>query len=214
MGEKRCKDKKLIEDIEGHIAQLQYQLTNNPPDEIIPQITKLTSELNSIYDTKIKQKMLDNRTAFYEDYEKNNKFFYGQGKQHYTNNTIQELELDNGTILDKTTDILHEQKKFYEKLYSSKILNTNRLHEPEYEKEFFPQSHDIPKLSDKDKNKLQQPITQKEMLTAIKGMQNDKSPGIDGLPTEFYKFFWKDIKDFLYKSYKASFDKGILSISQ
>ena len=88
MGEKRCKDKKLIKDIEGHIAQLQYQLTNNPPDEIIPQITKLTSELNSIYDTKVKQKMLNNRTAFYEDYEKNNKFFYGQGKQHYTNNTI------------------------------------------------------------------------------------------------------------------------------
>ena len=38
MGEKRCKDKKLIEDIEGHIEQLQYQLTNNPPDEIVPQI--------------------------------------------------------------------------------------------------------------------------------------------------------------------------------
>ena len=52
------------------------------------------------------------------------------------------------------------------------------------------------------------------MLTALKGMQNDKSQGIDGLPTEFYKFFWKDIKDYLYKSYKASFDKGILSISQ
>ena len=32
------------------------------------------------------------------------------------------------------------------------------------------------------------------MLTALKGMQNDNSPGIDGLPTEFYKFFWKDIK--------------------
>ena len=80
MGEKRCKDKKLIEDIEGHIAQLQYQLTNNPPDEIIPQITKLTSELNSIYDTKVKQKMLDNRTAFYEDYEKNNKFFLWSGQ--------------------------------------------------------------------------------------------------------------------------------------
>ena len=32
------------------------------------------------------------------------------------------------------------------------------------------------------------------MLTALKGMQNDKSPGIDGLPTECYKFFWKDIK--------------------
>ena len=58
------------------------------------------------------------------------------------------------------------------------------------------------------------PSPKKEMLTALKEIQNDKSPGIDGLPTEFYKFFWKDIKDYLYKSYKASFDKGILSISQ
>ena len=41
----RCKDKKLIEDIEGQIAQLQYQLTSNPPDEIVSQLTKLTSEL-------------------------------------------------------------------------------------------------------------------------------------------------------------------------
>ena len=42
MGEKRQKDKKLIADIDGQIAQLQYQSTNNPPDEIVPQITKLT----------------------------------------------------------------------------------------------------------------------------------------------------------------------------
>ena len=82
--------------------------------------------------------MLNNRTAFYEDYEKNNKFFYHEGKQHYTNNTIQELGLDNGTVLDKSTNILLEQKKFYEKLYSSKILNMNTLYELEYEKEFFP----------------------------------------------------------------------------
>ena len=84
--------------------------------------------------------MLNNRTAFYEDYEKNNKFFYHEGKQHYTNNTIQqlELELENGTILDKTTDTLHEQRRFYEQLYSSWILNMNTIYELEYEKEFFP----------------------------------------------------------------------------
>ena len=58
MGEKSHRDKKLIEDIIGQLAQLQYQLTSNPPDEIVPQITKLTPELNSIYDTKL------NKNAF------------------------------------------------------------------------------------------------------------------------------------------------------
>ena len=44
----------------------------------------------------------------------------------------------------------------------------NTLHELGYEKEFFPQSHDIPILSDKDKNKLQQPITQKRNAYSTK----------------------------------------------
>ena len=52
------------------------------------------------------------------------------------------------------------------------------------------------------------------MLKTLRGIQNEKSPGIDGLPTEFYKLIWKDIQDYLYKSYKASFYKGNLSISQ
>ena len=45
-------------------------------------------------------------------------------------------------------------------------------------------------------------------------MQNDKSPGLDGFPAEFYKFFWQDIKNHLFNSYMTSLDKGILSISQ
>ena len=32
----------------------------------------------------------------------------------------------------------------------------------------------------------------------VKGMQNDKSPGLDGFPAERYKFFWQDIKNCLY----------------
>ena len=55
---------------------------------------------------------------------------------------------------------------------------------------FSPQSHDIPKLFDKDKINYNNP-SPKKMLTALKGMQNDKSPGIDGLPTKFYNSFGK-----------------------
>ena len=50
-------------------------------------------------------KMSNNRITFYEDYEKINKFFFQTGKQHYTDNTIQEQ------IKDKTADILQEKKE-------------------------------------------------------------------------------------------------------
>ena len=65
-----------------------------------------------------------------------------------------------------------------------------------------------------DGDNLEKPITQEEMLQALILLQNDKSPGLDGFPAEFYKFFWQDIKNYLFNSYMTSLDKGILSISQ
>ena len=111
IGEKRCKDKQKIENLETQIALLQHNLMTNCSENTVSQIKNLKAELNSIYDTKVKMKMLNNRIAFYEDYEKNNKFFFQTGKQHYTDNTIQELELNNGRTIDQTADILQEQKK-------------------------------------------------------------------------------------------------------
>ena len=44
-------------------------------------------------------------------------------------------------------------------------------------------------------------------------MKNNKTPGTDGLPCEFYKFFWNDLKVFLLKSYNEAFENIKLSIS-
>ena len=52
------------------------------------------------------------------------------------------------------------------------------------------------------------------MLQELKGMQNDKSPGLDGFPAEYYKFFLQDIKNYLFNLCMTSLDKGILNISQ
>ena len=39
-------------------------------------------------------------------------------------------------------------------------------------------------------------------------MQNNKSPGSDGLTTEFYKIFWTDVKQYLIDSLNYSFRNG------
>jgi hypothetical protein len=41
-------------------------------------------------------------------------------------------------------------------------------------------------------------------------MQLGKSPGQDGLTTNFYKFFWDDIKDLLFKALKDCFESNSL----
>ena len=61
---------------------------------------------------------------------------------------------------------------------------------------------------------LEKPITKSEILEVLKTCKNGKSPGVDGFSAEFFKFFWVDIGDFLYRSFCASFDKGKLTVNQ
>ena len=58
-------------------------------------------------------------------------------------------------------------------------------------------------------------ITETELLNKIKSLPNNKTPGEDGIPAEFYKIFWVDIKNpILLNSYKYSCEKGHLPITQ
>ena len=45
-------------------------------------------------------------------------------------------------------------------------------------------------------------------------MGKHKTPGLDGLPVEFYIVFWLDICDLLVDSYNFSLKNGLLSLSQ
>ena len=45
-------------------------------------------------------------------------------------------------------------------------------------------------------------------------MQNDKSPGNNGLTKEFYETFWNKLKEIFVDSVLEAKEKGHLSISQ
>ena len=45
-------------------------------------------------------------------------------------------------------------------------------------------------------------------------MVQEKTPGTDGLPADFYRVFWNDISDYLVNSLNYAFGKGQLSETQ
>ena len=53
-----------------------------------------------------------------------------------------------------------------------------------------------------------------EALSALKNMQNNRSPGSSGFTAEFFKFFWNDLGVFLVNSINYGFDNGELSVTQ
>ena len=44
-------------------------------------------------------------------------------------------------------------------------------------------------------------------------MKNNKTPGIDGISTEFLKVFWLDLKHLVTRALNTCYKKGILSTS-
>lgn len=61
---------------------------------------------------------------------------------------------------------------------------------------------------------LYKDIVEADVLTVIKHMKNNKSPGSDGYTAEFLNFFWKDLKHFVVRAINCIFFKKELPISQ
>ena len=70
------------------------------------------------------------------------------------------------------------------------------------------------KINENEKQLCDAPPTLIECEEAVRSMKNNKSPGQDGLPAEFYKTFWVELKDEYFKSLLKSIECGMLPFSQ
>jgi len=155
--------------------------------------------------------IIRSRTSYYEEGEKNTKYFLALERIRGDSKSIKLLIKDDGSRISDPTSILEEEKNFYSKLYTS-----HRGKQVDYEefKTNFIENLEIPTLNREDRLKLSEDITEEEVFQAISLSADNKSPGTDGLGNEFYKTFWPEIKDLLTGSIKHSLHKGSLSISQ
>ena len=48
-------------------------------------------------------------------------------------------------------------------------------------------------LSEEENKSCEGLLNEEECINALKDFDNNKTPGTDGLPAEFYRFFWPDI---------------------
>ena len=72
-------------------------------------------------------------------------------------------------------------------------------------------NYNLPRLNKNNAENLEGKLTLIEISEALKHMKNEKSPGIDGFPAEFYKIFWKKLKHIILHALNESYEKGILS---
>ena len=78
----------------------------------------------------------------------------------------------------------------------------------------YTNSYDIPRISDTSKEICDADITLQEIEDSVKGLANNKAPGPDGLPGEFYQMFWNDISKLVTKTFQDAFLKrSIMPVS-
>ena len=78
----------------------------------------------------------------------------------------------------------------------------------------FFDSSTLPKLSPHQADSCDGLLTKKECYVSLKSFSKGKSPGTDGLTTEFYLSFWGLLGQELVDSFNYAFEKGEITISQ
>ena len=96
-------------------------------------------------------------------------------------------------IIKTNSEILKECRIFYQTLF------TKQENCVETQNEIL---NKLPTSMENEQNEyLTKLINKNELKQAIFPMQNDKSPGIDGIPVEFYKTFYKTLENDLIQLY-------------
>ncbi|KAL9959711.1 hypothetical protein ACROYT_G033060 [Oculina patagonica] len=208
---KSATTKKQEEALESEIALLENQLdnaeNNNPLYHIVAErITTLKKDLEKIIEYRTKGAIIRSKSLWYNEGEKNSKYFLNLEKRHCKHGTISQLKVSDSDFVTTDKAILSECTDFYRNLYTSKIPDC-------FQSSVFAKVNTT-SLTQEEQTLCEGKLTQKECFEALKNMNPDKTPGTDGFPAEFYKVFWKDIAPFLISALNYAFDSGCLSVSQ
>ena len=164
-------------------------------------------ELESIYDHIAEGIRIRSKCDWYEHGEKSTKFFLNLEKKSGNQNHIRKLIIDEKQI-DGNIEILKKTENFYETLFKTQSFkNVSEI-------ENFLCGIVTPSLNNGQINLSKKDLSETDLYNAMKNMQNNKSPGNDGLTKEFYEGFWDEIKELLIASATEAKQRGELSISQ
>ena len=164
-------------------------------------------ELESIYDHIAEVIRIRSKCDWYEHGEKSTKFVLNLEKKSGNQNHIRKLIIDEKQI-DGNIEILKKIENFYETLFKTQSFkNVSEI-------ENFLCGTVTPSLNNGQINLSKKDLSETDLYNATKNMQNNKSPGSDGLTKEFYEGFWDEIKELLIASATEAKQRGELSISQ
>ena len=175
--------------------------SNNFANETCDYLEDLKIQIDRIETSIAQSAAFRAKARWVKEGEKNTRYFLAMEKRNYMSKCISKLNVA-GQIITQQNKILNEMKMFYSELYTKDEMVKFTIHNTRGTK-----------ISPLDKAQLEKDISIDECYSAINNMKLNKAPGCDGLPVEFYRLFWEDIKLTLFETYKETLTNGMLNSS-
>ena len=165
-----------------------------------------TKKFDSIYDHMAEGIRIRSKCDWHQHGEKSTKCFLNLEKKRGNQNQIRKLTIDEKEI-DDDIEIFKKIGSFYETLFKSQSFkNVSEI-------EKFLCNITTPSLNKDQINLCKKDLSEPDLYNAMKNMQNNKSPGNDGLTKEFYEGFWEEMKELLIASAAEAKHRSELSNS-
>ena len=174
----------------------------------IDKLEKKKKDLIELRQNELQGNLIRSRTQWNIEGEKPTKYFCALEHRNYIDKTIKCFKRPDGTYTKNQEEILQEIRNFYAKLFAPQDTELQKF---DFSKLLKGQK--VEKLCQKEALSIEGHLTIKELSEALKNTKNNKTPGLDGFPAEFFKVFWKTLKYCVTKAINTSFDKGIMPLS-
>ena len=197
---------KIENDLRKKLETLNKELDVTSDNEVLIRFNETKAELERINAIKTEGYKIRSKAEIIEQDEKGTKYFLNLEKRNAKLKNITKLQVETGAIITDSDRILKEQGKFYKKLY------TPAEAEPDFEHLYL--NENIPKITKASKEQCDLPITLEECKKALNNMKINKTPGTDGFPVEFYRYFWEELGPLIHESFLYAFNNNILSSEQ
>ena len=204
--EKKQNSRNREAEIEAQLKILEEDIDKSPNPVLERELVDLKVELEQIDNHKAQAMIIQSRAQWHEKGEKSTAYFFGLQKRNYIKKNASKLLTPQGTEVTNPKKILEMQREFYKNLYSTYPVDLEEL-------ALFSMDN-IPKLSVNEQMQCEGEITEAEAKKTLDTFESNKSPGNDGIPSEFYEKFWPTFGRAMIESFNYSYKNGLLTTSQ
>ena len=198
----RLKD--TIRGLEAQIQDLEERLRQGPDPNTAPLLREKRTALGSFLQERVKGALVRSRYQRLQDMDAPTSFFFNLERTSAQRTRTACLQLPEGGTTSDPVEMGRLCASFYRTLFTAEDCDQGSRAEL---------LEGLPQLSPGERAALDSELTLEELTAAVGQMSSGRSPGLDGLPTDFFKHFWSSLGQDLHSVLLEGLSSGELPLS-